>query len=51
MHSGINEKNLCDLKCAVSYERAGASYQAQYLGNLWSNTQKIHEAQWDYDAV
>ena len=20
MHSGINEKSLCDLKCAVSYE-------------------------------
>lgn len=34
MHNGINEKSLCDVKCAMSYEHARALFQAQYLVSL-----------------
>lgn len=30
----LMRKSLRDLKCAVSYEHAGASFQGQYLGSL-----------------
>lgn len=40
MHNDINEKSLFDVKCAMSYEHARALFQAQYLVNLWNNTQR-----------